>query len=56
MPTNKPELRQNDKLIRVSFPTWKKLRAAAFRQNTYVKTILDEIVSGKTSNLEILFE
>jgi hypothetical protein len=45
-----------DKLIRASPQTWQKLRTAAFHRNTYIKTILDEMVNGKTTNLEILFE
>jgi hypothetical protein len=36
-----------DKLIRVSLQTWQKLRTIAFNQNKYMKTVLEDIVSGK---------
>jgi hypothetical protein len=36
-----------DKPIRASYPAWKKLREAAYRQNSHIKTILDDILLGK---------
>jgi len=45
-----------DKLIRASFQTWLKLRAIAFHHNTHIKTVLDDIISGKITDLEILLE
>lgn len=40
-----------DKLVRVSLQTWQKLGTAAFNQNTHIKTIVDDIISGKLSIL-----
>lgn len=45
-----------DKLIRASPQTWQKLRTAAFHRNTHIKTMLDDIVSGKLDPTEIKVE
>ena len=42
-PKNKPVL--------VSFETWQKLRVAAFKQNTKIKTVFENIMSGKMNPL-----
>jgi hypothetical protein len=41
------------KLVKASPETWKKLRAAAYNRETYIKTVLDDLVSGKISAAEL---
>ena len=45
-----------DKLIRASIQTWQTLRTAAFYQNTHIKTVLDDLVSGKFGTIKIEVE
>jgi hypothetical protein len=42
-----------DKLIRASLETWQKLRTGAFHRNIHIKTMLDDVVSGKIDPIEI---
>jgi hypothetical protein len=42
-----------DKLVKASPETWKKLRAAAYNRETFIKTILDDLVSGKIKASEL---
>jgi len=39
-----------DKLIRASLQTWQTLRTTAFHRNTYIKTILNDLVNGKLND------
>ena len=39
-----------DKLIRASLKAWQTLKAAAFNRNTYIKTVLDDIISEKLAD------
>jgi hypothetical protein len=36
-----------NKPVLVSFETWQKLRTAAFHQNTKIKTVFENIMSGE---------
>lgn len=42
-----------DKTIRTSFGTWLKLREIAYLQNTHIKTVVEEIITGKINPMEI---
>jgi hypothetical protein len=46
-------VKMEDKLIRASPETWQMLRTAAFHQNTRIKTILDDIMTGKIDPTEL---
>lgn len=41
------------KLIRASEPTWNKLRAIAYKRQTYIKNVLDDIMDGKIDPTKI---
>jgi hypothetical protein len=47
------ELKTQDKHVRVSFSTWQKLRTAAFNRNTRMKTVFEDIISGKIKPEEL---
>lgn len=36
-----------DKHIRTSLQTWEKLRAAAYERQSHIKTVFEDIMSGK---------
>ena len=38
-----------NKPVLVSFETWQRLRIAAFDQNTKIKTVLENVMSGKVN-------
>jgi len=42
-----------DKTIRISLGTWQKLRAAAYQQNSHIKTMLEDIMAGRIDPVSI---
>jgi hypothetical protein len=36
-----------DKILRVSYDTWRQLKTNAFYNDTCIKTIVDDMVNGK---------
>jgi len=42
-----------DKLVKASPETWKKLRTAAYNRETFIKTVLEDLVNGKIKASEL---
>jgi hypothetical protein len=36
-----------DKLVRLSEPSWRKVKDAAYTQDTYIKTVLEDLINEK---------
>jgi hypothetical protein len=41
------------KLIRTSDATWSKLRSVAYRNHTYIKNVLDDVMEGRIDPTKI---
>ena len=39
--------RMEDKAVKVSYETWRKLKGNAFSNYTNIKTIVDDVINGK---------
>lgn len=49
----KGDLEMSDKLIKASPETWQKLRTAAFNRETFIKTVVEDLVNGKIKASEL---